>query len=118
MVRNTGGGQQGVDGGTTARRSRASATRPTAHNASPIDIDRYSTGSGDRFAVIIIKNTGVDQKGWWHYYNVTPAFIASHLSGRRLIDIERIGNGNFDVVMQTAGWRALVVVLRAVRRRR
>jgi hypothetical protein len=79
------------------------SSRTTANNARPIDIDRYSTGSGDRFTVIMIRNTGVDQKGWWHYYNVTPAFISSHLSGRRLIDLERLSNGNFDVVMQTGG---------------
>jgi hypothetical protein len=79
--------------------------KATANNARPIDVDRYSTSAGDRFAVIMIRNTGVDNKGWWHYYNVGPAFIASHLSNpsRRLIDIERLSNGNFDVVMQTRG---------------
>jgi hypothetical protein len=102
MVRNTGEANKAwwwYYGQTVAGIS----TQASNHNARPIDIDRYSTGSGDRFAVIMIRNTGVDQKGWWHYYNVSPAFISSHLSGRRLIDLERLGNGNFDVIMQTAG---------------
>jgi hypothetical protein len=102
MVRNTGAANKAwwwYYGQTFAGIS----DRANANNARPIDIDRYATGSGDRFAVIMIRNTGVDAKGWWHYYNVTPSFIASHLSGRRLIDIERLSNGNFDVVMQTRG---------------
>src|SRR4029079_18069859 len=64
--------------------------------------DRYATSAGSRFAVIMIRNTDVDAASWWHYYNGASAFIANNLHGR-LIDIERIGNDRFDVVMQGGG---------------
>jgi hypothetical protein len=77
------------------------------NNMRVIDVDRYSTSSGVRFTAIYIKNTGVDAKGWWHYYNVSSAQVSSFLSANnaRLIDLERLSNGNYDVVMQsTSGY--------------
>ena len=80
-------------------------TYASAHSMRVIDTDRYSTASGDRFTAILISNTGVDAKGWWHYYNVTSTQVSGFLStnNARLIDLERLSNGNYDVVMQSAG---------------
>ncbi len=102
MVRNTGAAHK-VWQWWVGQTIQGVSDKANAFNGRPIDIDRYSTSAGDRFAVILIKNTGVDAKGWWHYYNVTPEQIADNLSGKRLIDIERVGSNRFDVVMQTAG---------------
>jgi len=81
------------------------STYASANNMRVIDTDRYGTSSGDRFTALFIRNTGVDAKGWWHYYNATSAQVSSFLStnNARLIDLERLSNGNYDVVMQSAG---------------
>jgi hypothetical protein len=77
----------------------------SANNARIVDIDRYATGSGDRFNVILIPNTGVDGVGWWYYFNLTPSAIGSYLASNkaRLTNIERTDTGGYDVVMVSAG---------------
>jgi len=77
----------------------------STNNARIIDLDRYSTASGDRFNVILIPNTGVDGTAWWYYFGLTPSVIGSYLTTNhaRLIDIERTDAGTYDVVMVAAG---------------
>ncbi len=74
----------------------------STHNVRVIDVDRYATSNGPRYAAIYIANTGVDAKPWWHYYNATKAQLVSALKTNRarLIDLERRSNGRYDAVMQ------------------
>ncbi len=81
------------------------AQKLAANDARLIDLESYSTGSGVRYSAVMIRNTGVDAKAWWWYYNVSASFVATKLNANhaRLIDLERRSNGNFDVVMQNRG---------------
>ncbi len=81
------------------------AAKLTANKARLIDLESYSVNGQSRYSAVMIKNAGVDAKGWWWYYNVTPSFIATKLNVNkaRLIDLDRRANGNFDVVMQRRG---------------
>jgi hypothetical protein len=103
MIANTGSAAKGYWWyyGQTAAQVNAFVA---ANNARLVDLDRYSTSSGDRFDFIAIPNTGVDAAGWWYYYNVTPSAILSALvtNHARLIRMERTDSGNFDVIMVNA----------------
>jgi Beta-lactamase enzyme family/Bacterial tandem repeat domain 1 len=70
------------------------------HGMRVIDVDRHA--SGNRFSAIYIKNKGVDAKAWWHYYNVSFDQVKSLLAAKkaRPINLERLPNGRYDVVMQ------------------
>ena len=75
-----------------------------ANNARLVDIESYVTGGTRRYAAIMISNTGADAKGWWWYFNVTPAQVGGFLDANdaRLVDIdEHTGGANrtFDVIM-------------------
>ncbi len=52
------------------------------NNARLIDIERYVVGGQERWAVVMIPNTGAQQKAWWWYV------------GQREIDIERLVGSN------------------------
>jgi hypothetical protein len=81
------------------------SSKLNANNARLIDLDSYTVGSSTLYSAVMIRNTGVDQKPWWWYYNVSASFVSSKLSTNRarLIDVERRSNGNFNVVMQRRG---------------
>lgn len=100
MVKNTGAAKKGwwwYYGQTLGQL----ADKADAKGARVVDTNRYSSGGSSRFAAVLVKNSGVDQSGWWHYYNVTPSTIADRLQQKkaRLIDIERVGSNRYDVVM-------------------
>jgi hypothetical protein len=77
------------------------------NGARPVDIEQYTLGSTTYYAVVMIRNTGADAKTYWHYYGVSPSFIAQHIddTGARLVDFERSGSGtyNFISVRDNAG---------------
>ena len=81
------------------------ASKLATNNARLIDFESYTVSGATRFSAVMIRNTGVDAKAWWWYYNVSASFVSNKLSANkaRLIDIERRSNGNFDVVMQRRG---------------
>ncbi len=69
-----------------------------------IDLESYWVNGEQRFAVVMVPNTGDDGKAWWWYYNVSASFVADKLSENqaRLIDIEtEVINGErrYSVVM-------------------
>ena len=81
----------------------------TANNARLVDIDEHTGGADRTFDVIMNSNTGADAAAWWYYYNATPAQISSALSTNqaRLVDIEAVDSGHFDVIMERtpiSGW--------------
>jgi Beta-lactamase enzyme family/Polyglycine hydrolase-like, structural repeat len=93
----------------------------TAHldenNARLIDIERYVDGTGvERFAAIMVPNSGADAKAWWWYVGVTAADVTTYINRNeaRLVDIESymdpLGTQRYAVVMlkntgeDAAGW--------------
>ncbi len=55
-----------------------------------IDIERYLVDDQERWAVVMIPNTGAQQKAWWYYVGLRVEAIPSYLDGNgaRLVDIE------------------------------
>lgn len=66
-----------------------------------IDLERYTVGGTTRFAAAWVDNTGAAAKGWWWWLNQSPAQIVSKLNDCqcRLIDIDPLGDGRYDVIM-------------------
>ncbi len=62
----------------------------TNNDARLIDIERYIDGGNERFAVVMVPNTGAQQKAWWYYVGTTTTDISTYLSNNnaRLIDLE------------------------------
>jgi hypothetical protein len=53
----------------------------TSNNARPITLKAYDIGGGNiRFAVIMISNTGTDQKVYWYYYGASVSQLGSFAS--------------------------------------
>lgn len=63
-----------------------------------------------RYAAAMIANQGADAKQWWWYKNVSSDFVKATLieNKAQLIDIERSGDGKWNVIMEKsngpAGW--------------
>ena len=69
-----------------------------------LDVERHGTGSNTRFTTILVPWSPGQRA--WHYYGVTRA-EATHMMrrhGSRMIDIERAGNGRFDVQLLDNGF--------------
>jgi beta-lactamase class A len=61
----------------------------SANQARLIDLDMYTVGGQERFAAVMVDNTGSAAKSWWWYYGESPSFIDSTLKANnaRLIDL-------------------------------
>ncbi len=80
------------------------STKLSEHKARLIDIESYVVNGKQRFAVVMVPNTGSDGKAWWWYYNVSASVVADKLSDNqaRLINIEtEVINGKrrYSVIM-------------------
>lgn len=77
----------------------------TTNNARPITLKAYDVGGGNiRFVVIMISNTGADQKGYWYYYGLTPSELSglANTNNARITNVEWYvtgGNPYFTVIM-------------------
>jgi beta-lactamase family protein len=74
------------------------------HNARLISIDPYWTSDGLRFAVVMVPNTGVQQRGWWWYYGQTTSQVSAWLdqNNARLVALRPYMDGRqrvFAVIM-------------------
>ncbi len=74
------------------------------HNARLISIDPYRTGAGLRFAVVMVPNTGAQQRGWWWYYGKTASQVGALLdqNNSRLVALRPYLDGGqrvFAVIM-------------------
>lgn len=61
------------------------------NDARLIDLERYIGPTGAaRYAVVMVPNTGDQQKAWWYYIGVTPDEISDYVERNeaRLVDIE------------------------------
>lgn len=57
-----------------------------------IDVERYVDASGTvRYAVVMVSNTGTNQKAWWWYTGASVSALSNAISTNngRLVDIER-----------------------------
>jgi hypothetical protein len=84
--------------------AEAVSTKLNNNDARIIDLESYWVGGQQRFAVIMVPNTGANAKAWWWYYNVSPEFIGDKLdqNNARLIDIDTFvynGTRYYTVVM-------------------
>lgn len=103
MVPNTGAQQKawwwyyGLSSAQVAANANANGARVT-------HLESYVEGGVRKYAAIMIRNAGADQKGWWHYYGVNAAFIGQQLGANnaRLTDIERLGEDSYAVVMNAS----------------
>ncbi|HEY6349433.1 MAG TPA: serine hydrolase domain-containing protein [Candidatus Angelobacter sp.] len=102
MIANTGADAKAwwwYDGKSTA--DIANLTR--AHNARLTAIESYTSNGQTLYAVIMIANTGADNRGWWWYTNESPQTISNAVSANnaRLLDLTSAGNGKFNAVMES-----------------
>ena len=68
----------------------------TTNNARLISVKAYDAGAGQiRYAVVMIRNTGVDQKAWWWYVGQSISDISSKLqtNNARLIAVDPYQSG-------------------------
>ena len=58
-------------------------------------------GGKTYYSACFIKNTGVDARGWWYYYNVTYSYMLGRISANKAfpVDVQRLSNGRYNVVM-------------------
>ncbi len=76
------------------------ATTLSQNNARLVDLDSYEIGGNTYYSAVMIANTGADQRQWAWYYNVPIATVqASVANGRRVYDLERRGNGNYNAIL-------------------
>ncbi len=75
--------------------------RLAENQARLIDLDSRVVNGTRVYDAVMVKNTGVDAKNWWYYYNRTPAQLTTLLAEKsaRILDIEARPSGTFDVVM-------------------
>jgi len=66
-----------------------------------LDLERYTVASRTLFAAAWVDNNGLAAKTWYWWLDITPDTVAAKLQqcGCRLIDLDPIGNGRYDVVM-------------------
>ncbi|HSV41718.1 MAG TPA: hypothetical protein VLI04_23330 [Nocardioidaceae bacterium] len=66
------------------------------NNARLTDIEPYSTANGTRYAVVMVKNTGIAKKAWGWHYNVALSTITSYAKdhGMRVVDVDRNPGGS------------------------
>jgi hypothetical protein len=59
-------------------------------SARPIDLQKYDTPSGARFAVVLVANTGAQARGFWYFHDVTSAYLSDQLTahGARLTSLK------------------------------
>jgi hypothetical protein len=74
----------------------------TTNNARLIQVNSYVTGGQTRYAVVMISDTGADDRTWYWYVNATVGDITTHINDHqaRLIDLDRDPTtGNYNVIM-------------------
>jgi Beta-lactamase enzyme family/Bacterial tandem repeat domain 1 len=74
--------------------------RLSEHKSRLIDLESYSEGGDTKYAAIMIRNSGVDQSGWWFWRNVTLQTVQNNASanGARTFSLDRLPNGRYNAV--------------------
>ena len=70
--------------------SQQLSAKLSEHSARIVDLEQYATSEGQRFAAVLVSNTGTHNKAWWYRLNTSPASIGNTLSANnaRLVDLE------------------------------
>jgi beta-lactamase family protein len=81
----------------------------SANNARPVVLRSYMSGSTRVYAVVMIRNTGIDFKGWQWWGSQSISTIQSGLTANneRLISFSKDPAGNFDAIAVSSegeGW--------------
>lgn len=79
----------------------------TENSARLIDLDTYVVDGTRYFSAVMIRNTGMEAKGWWWYTNLTADGIREKLTEHRarIVDIEPRSEGRFAVVLEPVAGR-------------
>jgi hypothetical protein len=79
----------------------------TTNNARLTCLRRYTVGGATSYAVVMISNTGPDQRVWGYLYGASSATINQNIAqnGNRIYGIERVAADSYDVILvQNAGF--------------
>ena len=70
------------------------------HKSRLIDLETYQQGGKKRFAVVMIRNSGVDASAWWWWVNVPLSTVKASASqnGARTFSLDRLSNGNYNAL--------------------
>ncbi|MEI7850130.1 MAG: hypothetical protein WCK35_30335, partial [Chloroflexota bacterium] len=75
-----------------------------ANNARLVQVNSYQKNTTTLYDVVMISNTGSDQRSWWWYVNASPADISNNLNANsaRLVDLDLDpATGNFNAIMNS-----------------
>jgi len=74
--------------------------RLAEHKSRLIDLESYSEGGVTKYAAVMIRNSGVDQSGWWYWRNVTLETVQNSASanGARTFSLDRLPNGRYNAI--------------------
>lgn len=72
-----------------------------ANNGRLTCFERYSSGGVDRWATVMISNTGADNRSWGYLFGASVATITNNVNqnGNRIYGIERVAADSFDVIL-------------------
>lgn len=99
MVRNTGQAAKswrwyhGVGAATVKARLKE-------HGSRLVDLESYSADGTTKYAVVMIRNSGVDRTAWWWWRNVPLSAIKANATakGARTFSIDRLENGRYNAI--------------------
>ncbi len=76
------------------------AARIDEHRSRLIDLESYSSGGETRYAAIMIRNSGVDKRGWWWWRNVPLSTVQNQAAanGARTFSLDRLPNGRYNAL--------------------
>ena len=65
-----------------------------------VDLNHYVEGGVKKYAVVLVANTGADNKAWQYWFNQTPAQIASRVANfsGRIVKLDRQADGTYNFV--------------------
>ena len=82
-------------------------TNVNNNNGRLTSFERYTTGGVDRWATVMISNTGADARSWGYLFGASTATIDTNVNqnGNRIYSLERVGTDSHDVIlMQNLGF--------------
>lgn len=75
----------------------------TENNARLVELRPYNDNGQEKFAVIMIQNTGEDYENWEWWYGVTPDFINTRIqTGLRVVSLAPDAFGNWATILVQA----------------
>jgi hypothetical protein len=71
------------------------------HNARLVDLELLKESGQQRYAAVMIRNTGDDEASWSWHTGLSPGDLSAILSSQRvrILDLERMSDGSFAVIL-------------------